>query len=121
MEFIELKSDLLTTDNTRVFHEAPKEQLFNAPHTFEVTNAHTGEEIQTIHFQEGPIKECGVNGVANEDLIGMVICRLEHFQNSPFHCTENLMAIDSLKETLMWLRARTNIRKARGVAGTNQI
>ena len=31
-----------------------------------------------IHFQEGPIKECGVNGVCNEDLINMVLERLEH-------------------------------------------
>jgi hypothetical protein len=62
----------------------------------------------------------GVNGVFNQDLIGMVICRLEHFQNSDFKCRENAMAITKLEEALMWLRKRTVNREKRGVLGTMQ-
>lgn len=72
-----------------------------------------------IHFQEGPIKECGVNGVCGEDLICMVIDRLEHFQESEFRCRENAMAITKLEEALLWLRKRTMGREQRGVEGTH--
>lgn len=74
-----------------------------------------------IHFQEGPIKECGVNGVCNEDLINMVIDRLEHFQNSEFKCRENALAITNLEEALLWLRKRTMGREQRGVEGTHTV
>ena len=74
-----------------------------------------------IHFQEGPIKECGVNGVCNEDLINMVIDRLEHFQNSEFRCRENALAIAALEEALLWLRKRTMGREQRGVEGTHAV
>ena len=74
-----------------------------------------------IHFQEGPIKECGVNGVCNEDLINMVIDRLEHFQDSEFRCRENALAITKLEEALLWLRKRTMGREQRGVEGTHKV
>ena len=74
-----------------------------------------------IHFQEGPIKECGVNGVCDEDLINMVIDRLEHFQNSDFRCRENALAITALEEALLWLRKRTMGREQRGVEGTHTV
>lgn len=74
-----------------------------------------------IHFQEGPIKECGVNGVCDEDLINMVIDRLEHFQNSEFCCRENAVAITKLEEALLWLRKRTMTREKRGVEGTHTV
>lgn len=122
----ELKSGLLTNKYTRVFHEDEVNMKFNAPHHFivvESENLCPGEletMIGKIDFQEGPIKECGVNGVMNEDLINMVICRLEGFQKSEFACKENEQAINKLSEALMWLRKRTNDREARGVEGTHQ-
>lgn len=116
----ELKHDLLTTKYTRVLHE--KEFKFNAPHHFEVY-ADAGQQVPylvgNVHFQEGPIKENGVNGVCNEDLIAMVICRLEHFNQSEFRCRENSMAVTKLEEALLWLRKRTMGREQRGVEGTN--
>lgn len=75
--------------------------------------------MNEVHFQEGPIKENGVNGVCNEDLIAMVICRLEHFNQSEFRCRENSMAITKLEEALLWLRKRTMGREQRGVEGTH--
>lgn len=72
-----------------------------------------------INFQEGPIKECGVNGVCNEDLINMVIERLECFQNTEFKCRENALAITKLEEALLWLRKRTMSREQKGIEGTH--
>lgn len=77
--------------------------------------------LAEIHFQKNPIKECGVNGVNNEDLIAMVICRLEHFQQSEFRCRENAVAITKLEESLLWLRKRTMGREKRGVEGTHTV
>ena len=122
---VETKHDLLTTKYTQVLEE--KEYQFNAPHTFEVVrklDANTEFNPETdllakIHFQEGPIKENGVNGVANEDLLVMVIRRLQGFQDSPYSCRENAMAITKLEEALLWLRKRTMGRENRGVEGTN--
>lgn len=108
--------DLLTSKYTDVYHE--EDFKYNAPHNFEVRKVSEGDMLQEIHFQEGPIKEHGVNGVANEDLIAMVICRLEHFQKSEFACRENAMAITKLEEALLWLRKRTMGRAKRGVEGT---
>lgn len=120
-----LEHDLSTDKYTEVWHE--KNFKFNAPHTFSVLTKETfpdedgvGEHvelIQKVHFQEGAIKEHGVNGVMNEDLIAMVICRLEHFNQSEFRCRENSMAITKLEEALLWLRKRTMAREQRGVEG----
>ena len=124
---VETKHDLLTAKYTHVLEE--KEYQFNAPHTFEVVrklDANTEFNPETdllakIHFQEGPIKEHGVNGVANEDLLVMVIRRLQGFQDSPYSCRENAMAITKLEEALMWLRKRTMGRENRGVEGTHTV
>lgn len=119
-EMVELKHDLITTKYTGVVHE--KEFKFNAPHLFRVHSVNQPEEnkvLAEIHFQEGPIKEAGVNGVCNEDLIAMVICRLEHFNKSEFSSRDNAMAITKLEEALLWLRKRTIGRENRGVEGTH--
>jgi hypothetical protein len=89
----------------------------NANHLYQVMNEQGN--IQTVNFQNGAIKEHGVNGVMNEDLIAMVIDRLESFQNSPFKCRENALAITKLEEALHWLRHRTTKRENRGVEGTH--
>ncbi|MGE5423388.1 MAG: hypothetical protein ACM3QW_08995, partial [Ignavibacteriales bacterium] len=130
----ELINPLLTTNYTRVFHEDPQEMKFNAPHHFVVTQAILKNEdyqgnseyvepktLAEINFQEGPIKECGVNGVCNEDLLVMVLTRLEHFQKSEFNCRENALAITKIEEALMWLRKRTTAREMRGVEGTHTV
>ena len=61
----ELKMDLLTSKYTKVLQE--EEFSYNAPHRFSVVKADSGEPLADIHFQEGPIQECGVNGVCNDD------------------------------------------------------
>lgn len=117
---------LLGSKYTDVYHE--RDFKFNAPHLFSVygnkqldTAGGQWVHMQDIAFQEGPTKENGVNGVANEDLIAMIICRLEHFQDSEFACRDNEMAILKLEEALLWLGKRTMGREQRGVEGTHTV
>lgn len=70
-----------------------------------------------VKFQTGGIVEAGINGCHNEDLIAIVIDRLQGFQSGEFACRENALAITKLEEALMWLNKRTNDRIKRGVEG----
>ncbi|WP_252251286.1 ABC transporter ATPase [Clostridium sp. VAP52] len=121
MEFKNLRNGLITQKYTQVKEEVYFQ--FNAPHTFLVESLGEKEpkELCKIHFREGAIKEHGVNGVCDEDLIAMVIRRLEGFQDSAFKCKENEKALERLQESLMWLRKRTIDREIRGVEGTHVI
>ncbi len=73
-----------------------------------------------VVFQNGPIKEFGVNGITQEALLAIVIDRLRSFQAGPFACRENAIALTNCEEALMWLQKRTRDRLARGVEGYNQ-
>ena len=115
----ELVMPTLTSKYTKVMVE--KEFINNAPHEFMGVDAENDNIICCIGFQNGPIKEYGVNGVANEDLLNMVLCRLQHFQESPYACYENQKAAECIIYALSWLRMRTNQRAERGVEGTSQI
>ena len=117
-----LTHDLLTSKYTEVYRESDEVMKYNAPHRFSVSTVQEPSVILAdVHFQEGPIKECGVNGVCNEDLIAMVICRLECFQKSEYACRDNAVAITKLEEALLWLRKRTMGRENRSVEGTSKI
>ena len=116
------KLNIGTEKYTQVF--ATDTPDFGANHAYMVEESGTGNPrrtIQVVHFQKGPIREFGVNGCMNEDLIAMVIDRLEGFQNTPFKCRENALAITKLEEALLWLRKRTMDREARGVEGTHVV
>lgn len=92
-----------------------------AKHDFVVKSAENGAILAEIHFQQGAIKECGVNGVCHEDLLLMILDRLREFNAGPFSCRENSMAITKIEEAVMWLRKRTQAREFRGVEGTHII
>lgn len=72
----------------------------------------------TILFQNGPIKEFGVNGITGEALMAIQIDRLRSFQAGPYACRENAIALTHMEEALMWLQRRTVARIKRGVEGT---
>ena len=72
-----------------------------------------------VQFQEGPVEEVGVNGCHHEDLIVVVIDRLQHYQAGEYACRENDQVLTKLEEALMWLRKRTTDRENRGVEGTS--
>jgi hypothetical protein len=76
-------------------------------------------EHATVLFQNGPIKEFGVNGITQEALLAVVIDRLKCFQEGPYHCDDNQVALDSCRTALFHLQARTRARIARGVEGTH--
>lgn len=118
------KVDIGTSNYTEVF--AVDEKAFNANHEYVVIDKDTEIKSETgaftyakISFQKGPIKENGVNGCHNEDLIAIVIDRLQCLNQGDFTCRENSIAITKLEEALMWLRKRTDDRAKRGVEGTS--
>lgn len=77
------------------------------------------KELALVPFQDGPIKEVGVNGPHHEDYLIILIDRLEHAQKGPYACEENYQALIHLKTALLWLNYRTNSRTQRGVEGTS--
>jgi len=114
------KIEIGTEKYTKVF--ATDEKEFNANHFYTVESVSEPASILAqVKFQKGPIKENGVNGCCNEDLIAMVIDRLNSFQESPYKCLENAIAITKLEEALHWLEHRTRGREKRGVEGTHSI
>ena len=106
---------------------ATDDVAFNANHEYIVVAAPAeGKEIgldnpyAKVNFQKGPIKENGVNGCHNEDLIAIVLDRLQCLNQGDFKCRENSIAITKLEEAMMWLNRRTLDRRSRGVEGTSQ-
>ena len=79
-----------------------------------------GVPFAQVTFQNGPVKEAGINGCHNEDLIAIVIDRLKGFQSGDYRCRENALALTKLEEAMHWLNHRTAERKLRGVEGTHQ-
>ena len=77
-----------------------------------------GPESFMVRFQNGPIKEAGVNGISGEALLAIVIDRLRGFQSGEYKCRENAIALTQIEDGLMWLQKRTRDRLARGVEGT---
>ena len=71
-----------------------------------------------IHFQTGPVKEHGHNGVTAEDLLEIVADRLFCFQAGPFACDENAEALSHVASALAAMNSRTAKRRDRGVEGT---
>lgn len=100
----------------------------NASHEYIITHTseadesgmHTAQQLCAIHFQNGPAKEFGVNGITQEALITVCIDRLRSFQEGDYRCRENAIALTHLEDALMWLQKRTRNRLKRGVEGTNQ-
>lgn len=105
----------------------------NACHLYQIYGFETGtnvsntdvaggphESVLAILFQNGPIKEVGVNGVTHEALIAVLMDRLRGFQSGPYACQDNAEALHHLSVALGYLQKRTKARIARGVEGTNE-
>ena len=92
-----------------------------ACHEYEVIDTRDKTLFSKVSFQNGPIQESGVNGCHQEDLIAIVIDRLQSFQSGDYSCRENALAITKLEEALHWLNHRTAERQARGVEGTSEL
>lgn len=76
-------------------------------------------DVQSISFQNGPIKENGYNGNTQEALLAILIDRLEGFQAGPYRCHDNQLALDAIQTARLFLHKRTMDRLARNVEGTH--
>jgi hypothetical protein len=79
----------------------------------------TLEHVVSIDFQNGPIKEVGVNGLTQEALLAITIDRMRSFQAGPYACDANQRALEAMLVALSALQERTRERIARGVEGTH--
>lgn len=102
-------------DKAVITNKGPQEAMDGSPST--ITDANGFIKIQ---FQCGPIKEVGVNGTSIENVIDLLVRRLEGFQAGPFKSRYNALAITKLEEACHWLEARTADRVKRGVEGFNK-
>lgn len=92
-----------------VYHTVEKGKTVSMIHGYHVT---------ALSFQNGPIRDEGVNGISQEALIAVLLDRLEGFQAGKFQCHDNEVALDHLQSARLWLHKRTMERAARGVEGT---
>lgn len=69
-----------------------------------------------IDFQDGAVKENGVNGITSEALLVILIHRTEALNNR-FPCQENEDALAGLRGALTAFESRTKDRINRGVEG----
>lgn len=72
-----------------------------------------------VRFQNGPIKEAGVNGLTHEALLAILIDRMEGFQAGPYASPDNQEALEAMRAAQTALQRRTLARMARGVEGTH--
>lgn len=85
----------------------------------------TGAGIE-IKWQKGPLGRVGTkervapNGAFVEDVIAAALERVRHYQESPFKCRENAIAITKLEEALHWLGSRTQRRIDDKTEGTHE-
>jgi len=73
-----------------------------------------------IQFQNGPLKEAGVNGITHETLLAILIDRLDGFQSGKYACDDNQEAVNALRKAQEALLRRTKARVVRGVEGTHE-
>ncbi len=95
-----------------------------ACHKYLITEYKEGTAVNlNVNFQNGPINADGngVNGVQNEDLLAIVIDRLQGFQSGPYKCPENAAALECCQHAMKVLQERTAKRVARQVEGTHTV
>ena len=94
-----------------------------ACHRYAITFTTNGsiDNHYAINFQDGPIKEVGVNGLTHESLLAILIDRLEGFQGGKYACDDNAEALVNLCAAQRVLKRRTQVRASRGVEGTHAV
>lgn len=102
---LKLTNELITSNYTEILHE---KEFDHVPNNFiinKVDYEYNGSPtLAIINFQNGLIKDNGINGISNEDLIAIVIKRLECIQNTKLKSSENALALIKLEECLMALK-----------------
>ena len=75
-------------------------------HVFEVRRTFDDALVSRVNFHSGSFSVNTINGLLNEDLMIMLIDRLESFQKSKLKCRENEAALQHLYEALFWMNQR---------------
>lgn len=115
-----MKENIKRIGNLNITHE--DDFKYNAPHHYIALNSEDElKVIQEIDFQEGPIKEVGVNGITEEVLLNIIRERFMYFQKSEYACEENEKCITYLSLVLQILEDRKQKRLKRNVEGTSQV
>ena len=107
---------VMREDDYHIYHLSPSDD------PDEVVDNYS-EGCQTLKFQNGPIKEVGVNGVTEASLLKVLIDRFEYFQtmkNGEFGTKENECVLDNLYCCLCKINQRSLDRSKRGVEGYNK-
>lgn len=77
------------------------------------------EDHNYITFQQGAVKEVGMNGITSEALLQILIHRTECL-DMEFPCKENTTAIRAMTDALNAFNERTENRMKRGVEGQSK-
>lgn len=113
--------------NTRLRITADEPGAGGASHFYEVRILDENGEVDEgfdpheLVFQNGPIGEVGVNGITHEALLAIIADRLRSFQQGPYRCRHNALALTAIEEAQNWLNRRTRERELRGVEGTHEV
>jgi hypothetical protein len=86
--------------------------------SYRIIKVDSNETLAEIKFQNEPVKLAGVNGVFNEDLLTIVLHRLECFEAGEFKHHANQVAITHIARAIEALHKRTKDRITREVEGT---
>ena len=109
---------VLRTENTTVV-ATDQPTHGNACHKYEV-RAPMGGLLGSFHFQEGPIKEAGINGVQHAELLAIIRDRLDGFQVGKFASGTNEVTRGFVDAAMASDATRTRLRAAAGVEGTSK-
>ena len=104
---IELSNELVQSKYTTISHEEDYKVI---PCNFVINKRNCNDITPTlaiINFQDGPIKNNEANGILNEDLIAIVIKRIEYLQKTNHRSIENELALLKLEEALVALQYTT--------------
>ncbi len=75
-------------------------------------------EFLRIQFQQGLPHEVGINGVRIEDVLDVLIAKLNHYQEGPLACRENEEALSGLVSARDAMVRRRQRRMMQGVFNT---
>lgn len=113
------QEEVIHSDLNQVEVKHVSNDTFPPGHYYVISHPANGVYAEVL-FQNGPVKEVGVNGLTNEALLKLVLHRLR-ILNTNVYCRENSLAISNIEKGLIWLEQRTLDRVKRNVEGSNKI
>jgi hypothetical protein len=108
---------LLASPRTKIECSQLKDGVYRK---FVIKAIENDEVLGEIKFQNGELVN-GINGVFLTDLLEISIQHLKDFQDSPFRCRENAIALTNIEDAQLWLEKRRKERSIRGVEGTHTV